>query len=152
MTQPAHQHGLSAAPPWTPETCFDTSLARSPTRALPVSAVIDLLHVTHAPERIAEFREAMQRGESFPPVSVVRLAGRFFLADGHKRFSAYRSLPVRDIRVEVWSTRRWLHDQWRQLACKTAQQVRLAARMGFDPAARRQAARLAGDTFQPGPP
>ena len=133
-------------PAQTLDACFDPSLAQFPTRVLPVDAVIDLLHVTHAPERIAEYRQAMQRGERFPPVSVVHLAGRLFLADVHKRFSAYRCLPVREICVEVWSTRRWLHDQRRQLARKTAQQVRLVARVGFDRAARQQAARLFWDT------
>lgn len=146
MTQPAQQSRPSATSLHTLDACFDPSLAQSPTHILPVSAVIDLLQVTHAPERIAEYRQAMERGQRFPPVSVVRLAGHFFLADGHKRFSAYRSLPVREICVEVWSTRRWLRDQWGQLARKTVQQIRLVTRLGFDRAARRQAARLFWDT------
>ena len=126
--------------------CFDPVLATAPTRVLPLDAVVDLLEVTHAPERIAEYRRAMQRGERFPPISVVRLGGRFLVADGHKRFSAYRSLPITEIVVEVWTLRRWRRDQWRQLRTKTVQQWRLLWRSPVDRAARRQAVRLFWDT------
>jgi hypothetical protein len=129
-----------------PAPCFDPALAHAPTRVVPAERVIDLLEVTHASERIAEFREAMRRGERFPPVATVVVAGRFFLADGHKRFTACRPIGGPDIVVQVWTLRHWLRDQWRQLRGKTAQQLRLATRSIADPAARREARRLVLDT------
>jgi ATP-binding cassette, subfamily B, bacterial MsbA len=126
--------------------CFDPALATSRTLILPIHAVIDLLLPTHAPDRIAEYREAMRRGERFPPIAVVRVAGRYLVADGHKRLSAYRSLPVTEIVVELWSFRRWLRDQRRQLSDKTRQQWRLLSRAPVDAVARRQAVRLFWDT------
>ena len=125
---------------------FDPSLATAATRTLPIDAVVDLLHVTHAPERIATYREAMRRGERFPPIAVVCIAGRFLIADGHKRFSAYRSLPVSEIVVEVWTLRRWLRDQGRQFLHKTRQQWHVLSRGVVDRHARPQVARLFWDT------
>jgi hypothetical protein len=125
---------------------FDPTLATAATRTLPIDAVVDLLHVTHAPERIATYRAAMRRGDRFPPIAVVCIAGRFFIADGHKRFSAYRSLPVSEIVVEVWTLRRWLRDQGRQFVHKTRQQWRILSRSVVDRHARAQAARLFWDT------
>jgi hypothetical protein len=126
----------------TPPPCFDASLARDPTRTLAVADVIDLLAVPHAPERIEEYRLAMLRGDHFPPVSVVRLAGRFFLADGHKRFSAYRQIGASEIVVEVWPVRRWMRDQLGQLGRKARLQASLAVRSVHDPAARADARAL----------
>src|SRR5262245_49152445 len=99
--------------------CFDVARAAYPVRVLPPHRVVDLLPVSHAPERIAEYRLAMQRGERFPPIAVVRCGGRYLIADGHKRFSAYRQLTDADIAVEVWTWRRWLRDQAGQLVRKT---------------------------------
>jgi len=132
-------------PLWT--TCFDPALAVYPTRRIPIAQVIDPLPVSHAPERIAAYRRAMEEGDRFPPVSVVRIAGRLLVADGHKRFSAYRSLPVTEIVVEVWTTRRWLRDQWEQLRRKTRQQWTLLRRSATDQQARAQATRLLWDTL-----
>ena len=129
------------------EQCFDPALAHGRTQRLPVSSVIDVLAVSHAPERIAQYRRAMQCGERFPPISVVRLGGRFWVADGHKRFSAYTLLGGRDVVVEVWPVPRWLHDQWRQFRNKTRQQLTLLRRSLDDPTARRQLAQLARDTI-----
>jgi hypothetical protein len=126
---------------------FDPAQAQFPTRTLPLASVIDLLSVTHAPERIAQYRSAMQRGERFPPIAVVRVGGRFLVADGHKRLSAFRALSPGPIVVEVWPVRRWLRDQWQQLARKTGQHVRLVRRGFRDPRARREARRLALDTI-----
>jgi len=134
------------APDGTPR-CFDESRATSATRIVPVAAVVDLLHVTHAPERIATYRAAMQRGDCFPPIAVVCIAGRLFIADGHKRFSAYRSFGTADIVVEVWPLRRWLKDQRRQAVHKTRQQWRIIRRSAVDPQARAQAVRLFWDTL-----
>lgn len=84
---------------------------------MPVSLdrVVDLLHVTNAPELVEQYRAAMLTGDRFPPVSVVRLFGILFLADGHKRFTAYAALGAPYILVEVWPKRRWLADQASQL-------------------------------------
>lgn len=125
---------------------FDPARATFPTRVLPLERVIDPIHVTHAADRVAAFRAAMLRGERFPPVSVVRLGSRYFVADGHKRFSAYGALGAREILVEEWTVRRWLRDQAAQLVRKTRQQGRLVTRSLHDPAARADARRLAVDT------
>lgn len=129
--------------------CFDASLAVFPTRVIAVGRVIDLLAVPHgdAEERIEEFGRAMSRGDLFPPVAVVSLAGRLFLADGHKRLSACRSLGVTETVVEIWTARRWFLDQQRQLAKKTRQLLRLVGRSSFDASARSGLRRLALDTL-----
>lgn len=130
-----------------PQHCFDPALASGRTITVPIGAVVDLLQVTHAPDRIAEYRRAMLRGDRFPPIAVVVMGGRVLVADGHKRFTAYRALPVVDIVVEVWTIRRWLGDQWRQLRGKTRQQWRLVSRVAVDPGARRELNRLFRDTI-----
>ena len=127
--------------------CFDPARAEFPTRVLPLAHVVDLLAVAHAPERIEEYRAAMQRGDRFPPIAVVRVGRRFLIADGHKRFSAYKALTSHPILVEVWTVRRWLGDQRRQLTHKTRQQMTLVRQMRRDPQARQQARRLALDTL-----
>jgi hypothetical protein len=126
--------------------CFDPRLAEHPTATVRVGEVIDLLEVSHAPERIEEYRRAMLAGGRFPPVSVIRLAGRLFIADGHKRFQAFRALGADEITVELWSKRRWLGDQWRQLARKTRSQGSLLLRLPHDAEARAGARRLFWDT------
>ena len=127
--------------------CFNPALAAFPTWRVRIDQVVDLLPVSHAPDRIAAYRHAMECGERFPPISVVRVAGRLLIADGHKRFSAYKSLPVTDIVVEVWTTRRWLRDQCGQLLRKTRQQWSLLWRSVREPRARAQATRLFWDTI-----
>jgi hypothetical protein len=126
---------------------FDLTLARFPILQLPVDEVIDLLHITHAPDRIAQYRESMQRGDLFPPVSVIRLGGRYFLADGHKRFNAYRGVRGRHINVEVWTRRHWIADQWRQLVNRSRLQLSLLRHSTHDPRARTQALNLIGFTL-----
>lgn len=132
----------------SPARCFDPALATAPTRVVAVAAVVDLLQVTHAPDRVCEYRCAMQRGERFPPIAVVPVAGRFVVADGHKRLTAYKALPVTEIVVEVWTIRRLLHDQWRQFRAKTAQQWWVLSRSAVDRGARREAVRLFRDTMR----
>ena len=95
---------------------FDPKLAQWPTRRVAFDQVVDLLDVAHAPERVDEYRQAMKRGELFPPISVVRFFGRYLIADGHKRFTAFKSLGSDGLIVEVWPIRRWLSDQRRQFA------------------------------------
>ena len=113
---------------------------------LPLEQIVDLLPVSHAPERIEDYRSAMARGDRFPPIAVVRIGGRYFVADGHKRLSAYKRLNRAPLVVEVWTARRWLRDQWAQFVHKTRQQARLARRLG-NPHGRAQARRLALDTL-----
>lgn len=127
--------------------CFDPRLAEHATLTVRVDQVIDPLEVTHARERIDEYRRAMQDGVRFPPISVVRLAGRLFVADGHKRFQAYRTLGRDEIAVELWPKRRWLADQWDQLRRATFSQASLLLRLPHDPKARTAARRLFWDTI-----
>jgi hypothetical protein len=122
-------------------------MAKYPTEVVEVDRVVDLLHVSHVPGRIAEYREAMERGARFPPISVVRLGRWFVIADGHKRFSAYAASPVPTVLVEVWPLHRWLRDQWQQLVRKTMQIGNVAVRSLYDPRARTVAVRLCRDTI-----
>jgi hypothetical protein len=125
-------------------TPFDASRAEGRVRVVRTAAVLDLLPLTHAPERIAEYADAMRRGDRFPPVSVLPLAGRLLLADGHKRLAACRALAVDEIPVEVWTYARWLRDQVGQLRRNAAKNREIAARAFRDP---REAARLLGTTL-----
>jgi hypothetical protein len=126
--------------------CFDPHLAEHETRTVRVDEVMDLLEVTHAPDVIEAYRRAMRAGDRFPPICVVRLAGRLFIADGHKRFQAFCALGGEEITVELWPKRRWLADQWGQLRRKTRAQGSLLIRMPRDAAARAAARRLFWDT------
>jgi len=93
---------------------FDPLQADYPTSVLTVDQLVDLLHRTNAPDVVDAYRSAMQRGDRFPPICVVRLFGIWFVADGHKRFTAYRALGGRELPVEVWPPARWLRDQLEQ--------------------------------------
>jgi hypothetical protein len=112
---------------------FDPSLAQLPTRRLPIAEVIDVLTSTHAPERVAEYRERMLRGDRFPPVSVIRFARRFILADGHKRLAAYRTLGHSTIVVEIWTYRRFVRDQWQQARKNARKNQRIVIHALTDP-------------------
>jgi len=125
---------------------FDATLSAFPTRRVPIERVVDPLGISHAENRITAYREAMLRGERFPPISVVSLAGRFLVADGHNRFAAYRPLGGGEIVVEIWTIRRWLADQRAQLARKSWQIASLAVRSFYDEDARGAARRLRVDT------
>jgi hypothetical protein len=93
---------------------FDPALAEFRVATLPLERVIDPLALTHAPDRVAHYRDCMAAGERFPPIAVVRVLGLYLVADGHKRLAAYRSLGFTDILVEVWPLGRWARDQRRQ--------------------------------------
>jgi hypothetical protein len=140
---------MSGRPEIEPQTieCFDPRLAEHEVLAVRVDEVIDPLEVTHARERIDEYRRAMQEGARFPPISVVRLAGRLFVADGHKRFQAYRALGRDEFAVELWPKRRWLADQWGQLRRATFSQASLLLRLPHDRKARTAARRVFWDTI-----
>lgn len=126
--------------------CFDASLAEMPTAVVARARLVDPLAVSHAPERVAEYRAAMRRGDRFPPIAVVRFGGRLYVADGHKRLAACEALEVETLVVEVWNWRRWGRDQAGQLARKTRQQWRVLTRAPWDASARREARRLFWDT------
>jgi len=124
---------------------FDPQLARFATIELPCSSIVDLLPLTHAPDRVARYRERMQSGDRFPPISVIRLGGRYVIADGHKRFSAYRTLGADRILVEVWPLHRWARDQWDQVVGNARKNGRILRLSVTDPPA---AWRLACSTLR----
>ena len=119
--------------PSPPVTGFDPARAEFPTRMLPVEAIVDLLPLTHVPERVTAYRDRMQAGDRFPPISVIRLFGRFVIADGHKRYSAYCLLGEPMIVVEVWPLHRWLRDQGRQARHNARKNARIVATSVSDP-------------------
>jgi hypothetical protein len=118
---------------------FDPALAESRVARVLVDDVVDLLTISHAPERIAAYGERMAAGDRFPPIAVVRLLGRFVVADGHKRLAAYRALGRPDIVVQVWPMRRWARDQWQQAVANGRKNRTILAMSVRDP---RSASRL----------
>jgi subfamily B ATP-binding cassette protein MsbA len=126
--------------------CFDRNKAEFRVLTVPIGSVIDLLSNTHAPERIAEYRQAMDNGAAFPPVSTLRLGKRFIIADGHKRLSACKQRGMSHVMVEVWTIRRWLKDMGGQSVRKLRQVLVLAARSTVDRDSRKAAIRLYWDT------
>ncbi len=116
-------------------SCFDLKLGSSPTRVVPVERVVDLLVVTHAPDRVERYRHAMLAGDRFPPVSVLPLFGWFLLTDGHKRFTAYKSIHAAEIPVQVWTIRRSMTHLGRQTLKEATQGCHIVAKLGRDPEA-----------------
>jgi hypothetical protein len=112
---------------------FDPALASYPTRVLPLHEVVDLLELTHAPDVVQRYRDRMAAGDLFPPVCVIRLLGRWLVADGHKRYVAWAGAGEKEIVVEVWPLRRWLVDQLRQAARASRRNGRIVARLFVDP-------------------
>jgi hypothetical protein len=112
---------------------FDPDLAEFPTRTVSIDRVIDLLAPTHAPDRVACYRERMLVGDRFPPVSVLAIAGRYIVADGHKRLTAYKMLGRRDITIEMWTVRRFLKDQWNQAVANSRKNRLILAHSVTDP-------------------
>ena len=117
------------------ESCFNLELASAPTRLIPVRRVVDLLSVTHAPDRVEQYRHAMLTGDRFPPVSVLPLFGWFLLTDGHKRFTAYRLLEAREMPVEIWTIRQSIGHLARQTVREATQGFGIVTRLGRDPRA-----------------
>ena len=108
-------------------SAFDPDLAAFATIELACNDVIDPLAVTHAAARVSEYRSRMAAGDRFPPVSVLRVGGRYLLVDGHKRFTAYRELGHTHLVVEIWPLSRWLQDQARQLRDNARKNARIMA-------------------------
>jgi hypothetical protein len=121
---------------------FDPAKALAATRVVPTDRIVDLLAVTNAPERVAEFRLAMERGERFPPIAVIPLGGRFFITDGHKRFTACRTLVGPEVVVEIWGVRRLLADLWRQSRVQQRRLLEVFTGGPGDETARRRAVSL----------
>lgn len=132
----ARRHGPATVddvrPPAGPRG-FDPARAAHPTRTLRLEEVVDLLELTHAPEVIRGYRERMSAGDLFPPVSVIRLFGRWLVADGHKRYVAWAGLGGSEIVVEVWPLGRWLADQAGQAGRNARKNGRILARLFVDP-------------------
>jgi hypothetical protein len=143
----ARPHRRRAVPTTKPRVPpgFDPALAAHPTRELPVGEVVDLLELTHAAETIRAYRERMRAGDLFPPVSVVRLFGRWLVADGHRRWAAFRGLGPETVVVEVWPFRAWLADQAGQARRNARKNGRIVARLFVDP---RESLRLARGTAE----
>ena len=118
---------------------FDPARAEFSTRRLAVEQIVDLLPISHVPERISAYRDRMIAGDRFPPIAVIKLFGRYVIADGHKRYSAYCDLDRPDILVEVWPYHRWLRDQLHQAMGNARKNGRILAASVTDP---RQAWRL----------
>ena len=97
-------------------TPFDTSGTSLPTRVVRVDQIVDLLHVSHAQQQIAAFRQAMLDGSRFPPISVFRLGQKFVITDGHKRFSAALNLGLSEVDVELWTVRELTADLLAQIS------------------------------------
>ncbi len=123
---------------------FSPEKARGEPRRVRAAEVVDLLPLTHAPEVVQAYREALLSGDAFPPVAVVRLLGRWVIADGHKRWSAAASLGLDEVLVDVWPFRLLLADQFRQLAAGARKNGRFARGLLFD---REEARRIARDTL-----
>lgn len=90
----------------------------------------------------------MRAGDLFPPVSVVRLFGRWLVADGHKRYVAWAGLGEAEILVEVWPLRRWIADQAEQAARNARKNGRIVARLFVDPRESLQLARATTGHWQ----
>jgi hypothetical protein len=125
---------------------FDPSLARYRLRELPIDRIVDLLQVTHDPETVAAYREAMRGGAKFPPISVVPFAGRGIVADGHKRLTAYKGLWPDPIVVEVWPLRRLGRHLANQLLRSLRRCLHIAACAPWTLDGRSEARRLFRDT------
>jgi hypothetical protein len=113
---------------------FDAARAQFPTRRLPVAEVVDLLPISHVPERVLAYRARMIAGDRFPPIAVIRMFGRYVIADGHKRYSAYCGLNRPEIVVEQWPYRRWVRDQCQQALGNARKNGRILAKSVTDPA------------------
>lgn len=128
-----------------PTELFDAAQARWPTRHVLVTDIIDLLQVTHARDRISDYTAAMRRGERFPPIAVFGVLGYWFLADGHKRLSAYRQLGPANILVECWPLSALLADLRRQAAKSWRRVLQALAALPTD---RRPVTRLVAHTLE----
>ncbi len=112
-------------------------------RRVNMAQMVDLLQVSHAPEMIQTYAEAMRAGESFPPISVIPFGRRYIVTDGHKRFGACRVLGLEEIEVEVWPLGRLVGDLGRQLIRHVRALGTAASNLTRGREGRRKAARFA---------
>jgi hypothetical protein len=66
----------------------------------------------------------MRAGDRFPPISVLPVGRRLIITDGHKRFSAAKTLGLTQVTVELWTVRHLTFD----LARQTRESLRAAGR------------------------
>lgn len=118
-------HGSSAS-------CFDDSRAGLRLRWLRMPEIVDLLPLTHGDDTIESYRAAMSAGARFPPIAVFPLFGRYVIADGHKRYQAALRTGLDVAPVEVWTFRRVLADQWRQVRANGRKNVRIVRALFVD--------------------
>jgi hypothetical protein len=115
---------------------FDAGAAAGAVRRARLDRLFDPLAVApHAHEVTASYRRAMEGGARFPPIAVVRVLGRDWVADGHKRLAAARELLPEGaiVPVEVWGLRRWSADQLRQARREAAKAARLPGLLVREP-------------------
>jgi len=85
------------------------------------------------------YRKAMEAGDRFPPISVVRLGRIFIIADGHKRFVACSELGLDDIEVELWGIGTLCKDLLAQMWSQIRKGATVISRLHHGPKARRRA-------------
>ena len=122
-----------------PACPFDPDLSDRPTRIVPFGRVVDLLRVPHAHDRIRMYRKAMDAGDRFPPISVVRLGGVFVITDGHKRFVACSGLGLDEIVVELWGIGTLSRDLLAQMWGQIHKGATVMSQLHHGPKARRRA-------------
>lgn len=126
---------------------FDTSGTSLPTRVVRVDQIVDLLQVSHAKKQIADYRQAMLDGSSFPPISVIRLGQQFVITDGHKRFAAALDLGLSEVDVEMWTVRELAADLFAQLGRHSRAGWQTVTSLHHGREARREGARFAASTL-----
>ena len=112
--------------------CFETSSGPG-LREARLADVVDLLPLTHNEAAIEQYRCRMLSGELFPPISVLPLFGRLVIADGHKRYQAARTVTQEPVPVELWTFRRLLADQWRQVRANARKNRRIVSTLFVRP-------------------
>jgi ParB/Sulfiredoxin domain len=121
-------------------------LAAFSTRQVKIERVVDLLQVSHAPDLIQAYADAMRAGDSFPPVSVIPFGRRYIITDGHKRFNACRALGLEEIEVEIWTLGRLFGDLGRQSVRHLRTMGTAARNLTRGPEGRRDAYNFAATT------
>ena len=117
----------------TKARCFDGSRPGLCLREVHLDEIVDLLPLTHGEGTIEGYRSAMLAGDRFPPIAVFPMFGRYVITDGHKRFQAARPIAASPVVIEVWSFRRLLQDQWRQVRGNARKNARIVTSLFVRP-------------------